>query len=261
MRLGDVNLALVNLVWEEPIVPVLPAVLVVQGKVVQAVEEAAEMAVQVVNEIMTILGSERIRKVNKILLLSLWGAFGAGLSALLALVVFIFLEKVPVISQLLRIGMLWLLWVMIHGLCFIPLGAFIGLSVAYCIKALQDQRKKLILGCSIGGALYGVFNFFSLEGILVGLILFGIFLSGSIGIALCSKKGAAKTAFAFFINIVILYILLRYVGDIGFNIVMSFADPLRWIGVVGTYNIIWLILVFYFMNFSILAALWGEIGT
>ncbi|MBI5756807.1 MAG: hypothetical protein HZA12_07775 [Nitrospirae bacterium] len=198
-------------------------------------------------------GEKAIKKIGRIITLSLLGGFGAGISGFLVFVSLTLIREKMAKSLLGPI--------LIQGLCFVPLGACIGLSITYCNKTFQHQRRKIILGSSIGGALYGIFNFFSLEGVWLGLILFCICLAGSIEKVLGLKKQAVKTVFAFLGNFFILFFLVRYMGETGTTIIMSVLDPLRWIGLGGTYNIIWLILVFYFLNFSILAALWGEIGT
>lgn len=223
----------------------------------EIVEAVQEEVVKVV-EVTAVKGDKNMKKVKKILLLSSCGALGAGVSGFLTLLVVLINEAVRSVYEPMAFYFA-IATIGIQGLCFVPLGASIGLSIVYSSATLQTQKRRLIISSGIGGGLYGVFSFFAEIGSTPGLVLFCISLASSIEKALGSVKKAARVAFVFIGNIFLLWILLRS-GDTFFMFVMTVFDPLRSIMARGAYNIIYLMAAFYFLNLTLLVALWDEIN-
>lgn len=251
MKDGIVNSELVRTVGVHManVLDVVTALVEEKMEIVEVVHEGVAVVERVV-----VKGDEN--KVKKILMLSLYGALGAGISGLMGLLFLLPLKQIFSIP-----GTLWLL---IQGLTFVPLGYLIGLSIAYYTSALPDGKRKLIIGGGIGGALYGAFNFFSIAGGILGLALLSIGIAGSVEKASGSMKRGIKVVVAFFVWILIIFILNRLVlmlsgGEVLF--LFTILDPLRATLISKFYSIILLISAFYLLNLSILTALWGEIGT
>lgn len=188
-------------------------------------------------------------RILKIALHSLLGAAGAALSGVL-----VYWGLVP----LMRADAFGLYLALVQGLAFLPLGIALGLSAMLCTGALGPLRKAIVVHAGIGGVFYGVFNFFSIGGTILGLLLFGANMSVGVGRVMNSVKLAARQGLVFFISIVILILLLRS-GDWPFVPAMSVFDPLRTMNTVGLQSVGWLALAGYVLNFGVLMALWEKL--
>ena len=148
------------------------------------------------------------------------------------------------------------------GLCFLPLGYGLGLSIACWISRLHPDIWRLPLAVGLGGALYGAVSFLSTAGAIVGLGLLAIVLAASVGVELRSVTRATT------VGVAVLFLILACVqlwrlGDATFLFMMSVFDPTRTIAVVGLKGIAPIVIVFYGVNLIVLVALWryGDVAT
>ncbi len=176
--------------------------------------------------------------------MALWGALGAGVSGLL-----VYLALVPFA----RAGVAALFfWLPAQGLCFVPLGAAMGLSLIFHSSALHQHKVKVILVCSMGGAVYGALSFFSVAGAVLGLALFSVCLTVPVAMSR-SMRRVVQSGFASLALILVLVLSMK-LGDRAFLYALGILDPIRTLSAVGLYGIVPLSTGFYLYNLISLLA-------
>jgi hypothetical protein len=182
--------------------------------------------------------------IKKAISLSFFGAFGACISGLLILIALVPAKYELSISSM----------ALAQGLCFIPAGVFLGLSISYYgdISFLQGTKVFIITG--IGGVLYGSFSTFPMAGSILGLLLLCCSVASSIGLINKSLKRGMTAVLAFLGTVVVFFFMLSNL-DFGYGIVMPLFDPLRLIYVQKLSSIFWLAVTFYVLNLSILSTM------
>src|ERR687887_2312569 len=98
------------------------------------------------------------KKIRKVTIISFLGGLGGGLSG------------ACLYYGLLSLGAQSLTTlILIEGLCFVPIGACMGLSISLCNASVQSHMSKIVIAGSVAGFIYGGLAVFSIFGSLLGI--------------------------------------------------------------------------------------------
>lgn len=148
--------------------------------------------------------------------------------------------------------------IVVQGLCFMPLGACIGLSFSCCGGSLRAEKLKMLIGGSIAGFVYGALAVFSVFGGLLGLLFSGIVLAVITANVLSSARNGSRIAVVFAAIVVMLYAVM-WIGDEPAKVVTKFLYPAFGMAMVKEQSISWLSLIGYLLNATLLGTMWDKI--
>lgn len=185
------------------------------------------------------------QSIRRVFALACLGAIGAGLGGVLIYVIhFNFASRLDSLP----------FWIVMQGLCFIPLGAAVGLSAASYREVAHADTKRLILGMAIGGGLYGSAGFLSVPGGVIGLLLFTLSAAASVGLCLGSLTRGLRVGLVGLIFIAVLVSSL-FVSDRAAFFLWTLFTPAIGMRALGARSLIGLILGFYAFNLILLLTL------
>lgn len=184
--------------------------------------------------------------IKRIVLVSLLGALGGVLSG--ACLYYLLHPGVQGVVSL----------IVVEGLCFVPLGACIGLSLSCSGESSRTEKLKMLIGGTVAGFVYGALAVFSVFGGLLGLLFFGIVLAIVTANVLSSTRNSTRIAVVFGSIAVMLYAVL-WVGDEPAKVVTKFLYPTFGMAVAKEQGIIWLSLVGYLLDAVVLITMWDRI--
>jgi hypothetical protein len=145
-------------------------------------------------------------------------------------------------------------WIVMQGLCFIGLGAGVGLSVARYRQVVSVDTRGLVFGMAIGGGLYGAASFLSIPGGVIGLLLFALSVAASVVFCLGSKTLGLMVGLVSLVFIALL-VLCLFVSDQAAFFLWALFTPTIGMRSLGWPSVIGLILGFYVFNVIVLLIL------
>ncbi len=187
-------------------------------------------------------------KYQKLLTVPFVVAIGAGLSGLC-----IYYGLLPWKPQCLAV------LIVSESVCFVPLGAAIGLAISFCNRKIQTQRGKIVSAGALAGFIYGGLAVFSYLGSLVGIICFGIVFGIAVGKLTGSVGSGSRIALGFVGLVVGLYALMITGGDDMGKFIMMVLYPGIATSIYGAYSLVWFVIIGYIVGVVVIGTFWNEI--
>ncbi len=186
-------------------------------------------------------------KYRKLLTIPFVVAIGAGLSGLCIYYGLLAFKPQPLAVL-----------VVSESVCFVPLGAAIGLAISFCNRKMQTQRAKIVSAGALAGLIYGGLAVFALLGSLLGIICFGIVFGIAVGKLTGSVGSGNRIALGFVGLAVGLYALMITGGDDMGKFIMMVLYPGGAVTVYGAYSLVWFVIIGYIVGIVVSVSLWDE---